>query len=86
MSMSTENQLGPENNDICHSIKKKTILQDTTSTTSSQTYEIGNKHISTCSEMHRNILNGPQMAVHSILKKTNYGPQSWTGTAPGQHQ
>jgi len=47
-------------------------LQDTGSLPGSQP--------STCLEMHRSIPNGPHMAVCSILKKTNYGLQSWTSS------
>ena len=68
--MSTEDQVGPENNDIHHSIKKKTNLHDMMSTTSSQTYEIGHTPISMHSETCRNSLNSPQMAVNSTQPLT----------------
>ena len=37
-------------------------------------------------EMHRSVPNSPHMAIHSILKKTNYGLQSRTSGGLEQHQ
>ena len=70
VSMLTEDQLGPENDDIHHSIENKTGLHDTMSTTSSQTYKIGYTPISMHSEMRRNNLNSPQMSVNSTQPLT----------------
>jgi len=70
---STEDQLGPENDDIHCSTEKKTGPHDMTSTTLSQTYEIGYTPISMHSEMCRNNINGPQMTINSTQPLTTSG-------------
>jgi len=53
-------------------------LQDTRSLPGSQP----SMHLETC----RSIPNSPHTAVCSILKNTNYSPQSWTSSGLEQHQ
>jgi len=77
-STSTEDQLGPENDDIHHSIKKKTIIQAMMGTMSFQTNATGSIPVLTCSEMCVDSPVSPQMAINSTQPLTTNRQHSQT--------
>jgi len=68
--VSTEDQLGPRNDDICHSINKNTNLHTTMHTTSFQTYITGSVPVLMHSETCVNCSVSLQKALNPIQSLT----------------
>jgi len=68
--VSTKDQLGPRNNNICHSINKNTNLHTMTCTMLFQTYVTGSVPVLMHSEMHVNHSVGLQKTINPIQTLT----------------